>query len=151
MIGTSLPNCLTYVLEQTGIPMTREDLARDYSAHLAALIDEGVELMPGVMNVLGALTKYGCPLGVASNSPTAYIAKTTSQVGIGAYFSCMVGADHVEHPKPAPDVYRKAAAALGVAAEACLAVEDSPSGAGSAKAAGMRCILIPDPDLARSA
>ena len=43
-------------------------------------------------------------------------------------------------PKPAPDVYLHAAAVLGMAAEACVVVEDSVSGAKAARAAGMRCM-----------
>ena len=49
--------------------------------------------------------------------------------------------------KPAPDVYLTAAAGrqIGVAAVSCLALEDSPHGIASAKAAGMRCMALPDP------
>src|SRR5437773_2087309 len=50
--------------------------------------------------------------------------------------------------KPAPDVYLTAARRLGVAAARCLALEDSPNGVASAKAAGMRCVAVPDPLLA---
>ena len=44
------------------------------------------------------------------------------------------------HPKPAPDVYLHAAEQLRVAPQDCIVVEDSPSGARAARAAGMRCI-----------
>ena len=50
--------------------------------------------------------------------------------------------------KPAPDVYLTAARRLGVAAVSCLALEDSPHGIASAKAAGMRHVALPDPLLA---
>jgi beta-phosphoglucomutase-like phosphatase (HAD superfamily) len=50
--------------------------------------------------------------------------------------------------KPAPDVYLTAARRLGVGAASCLALEDSPNGVASAKAAGMRCVAVPDPLLA---
>ena len=50
--------------------------------------------------------------------------------------------------KPAPDVYLTAARRLGVAAARCLALEDSPHGIASARAAGMRCVAVPDPLLA---
>jgi pseudouridine 5'-phosphatase len=50
--------------------------------------------------------------------------------------------------KPAPDVYLTAARRLGVAAASCLALEDSPHGIASAKAAGMSCVALPDPLLA---
>jgi beta-phosphoglucomutase-like phosphatase (HAD superfamily) len=147
MMGTSLDRCLAYVLQETGIPRSRAELSKDYWGHLWRLIDNGIEAIPGVKAILDYLYSCGYLLGVASNSPTSYIAKTTSQVEIAAYFSCMVGADAVGHPKPAPDVYLKAAAHLGLSPEECLAVEDTPSGVRSAISAGMRCILIPDPAL----
>ena len=50
--------------------------------------------------------------------------------------------------KPAPDVCLTAARRLGVAAARCLALEDSPHGIASARAAGMRCVAVPDPLLA---
>ena len=49
-------------------------------------------------------------------------------------------------PKPAPDVYLHAAAALGVAAADCVVVEDSVSGAKAAHAAGMRCMGFAEHD-----
>lgn len=47
-------------------------------------------------------------------------------------------------PKPAPDVYLGACAALGIAPAAALAVEDSPNGVLAAKAAGMWCVAVPN-------
>jgi sugar-phosphatase len=49
----------------------------------------------------------------------------------------MVTADDVARGKPDPQGYLAAAAALGVAPEACIVVEDAPSGAAAARAAGM--------------
>jgi sugar-phosphatase len=47
------------------------------------------------------------------------------------------GAD-VQRGKPAPDIFLKAAAALGVPPERCLVFEDAPAGVAAAHAAGMR-------------
>ena len=50
--------------------------------------------------------------------------------------------DEVDRPKPAPDVYLRAAELLGVPASDCVAVEDTPTGIASAKAAGMRVVAV---------
>ena len=50
----------------------------------------------------------------------------------------------IEHSKPAPDIYLKAAEELNVNPEECYALEDSPNGIRSAKNAGMKVIMIPD-------
>ena len=55
-----------------------------------------------------------------------------------------MSSEEVPRGKPAPDVYLEAARRLGVAPESCAAIEDSHNGIRSAKAAGMRCIAIPN-------
>jgi len=49
----------------------------------------------------------------------------------------MFSAQDVQHPKPAPDLFLHAAAALETRAEHCVVVEDSPTGVTAARAAGM--------------
>ncbi|MEJ7742957.1 MAG: HAD family hydrolase [Nocardioidaceae bacterium] len=51
--------------------------------------------------------------------------------------------DQVEHGKPAPDPYLRAAELLGVDAASCIAIEDSPTGAASAESAGCHVIVVP--------
>ena len=46
--------------------------------------------------------------------------------------------------KPSPEPYLKAAEALGLSPEECLAVEDSANGIRSAHAAGTKCVYIKD-------
>jgi beta-phosphoglucomutase-like phosphatase (HAD superfamily) len=60
-----------------------------------------------------------------------------------AYFAATVCGDEIEHPKPAPDPYLRAAALLGVAAADSVAIEDSPLGIASAEAAGCRVLAVP--------
>ena len=51
--------------------------------------------------------------------------------------------DTVPVAKPAPDLFLSAADCLGVAPAACLVFEDSPNGILAARAAGMRCVVVP--------
>jgi beta-phosphoglucomutase-like phosphatase (HAD superfamily) len=59
-------------------------------------------------------------------------------------FAATVSSEEVARGKPAPDVYLEAAARLGVAPEACAAVEDSSNGLRAAHAAGMHVIVTPN-------
>jgi putative hydrolase of the HAD superfamily len=52
--------------------------------------------------------------------------------------------DHVARGKPHPDLYLRAIQDLGVAAREALAFEDSPNGVAAAKAAGLRCVAVPN-------
>ena len=53
-------------------------------------------------------------------------------------------ADMVRRAKPAPDVYLRAAEALGLPPESCIAIEDAPPGLVAARCAGCIPVMIPD-------
>lgn len=76
---------------------------------------------------------------VASSSSSKALRIKLTQVGLWDDFAPHVySADHVVHPKPAPDLFLYAATELGVAPDACLVIEDSVNGVRAAAAAGMR-------------
>ena len=112
-------------------------------AHVQA---EG-EPMPGVTAAVALFERYGLRLAIASSSPLRMIDAVCDRLGLDRIEVRCSAMDEVRG-KPAPDVYLTAARRLGVAAAGCLALEDSPNGLASAKAAGMRCVAVPDPLLA---
>jgi beta-phosphoglucomutase-like phosphatase (HAD superfamily) len=63
--------------------------------------------------------------------------------GLAAPFEIVVTSQEVPEPKPAPDVYLRAAELLGSPASEVVALEDSPPGAAAARAAGMYVIGVP--------
>jgi HAD superfamily hydrolase (TIGR01509 family) len=112
----------------------------------ALVMDElrgGTEAMPGATALLGALRAAGVPVGLASNSTADFVALALAGAGLGDAFDAIVTADQVERPKPAPDVYLAAAAALGAEPADSVALEDSPTGVAAARAAGMTVVGIP--------
>jgi HAD superfamily hydrolase (TIGR01509 family) len=85
-------------------------------------------------------------VGVASNSPRTFVERTLEVAGLRDRFACVLSADDVAHPKPAPDVYVALARGLGADPAACVALEDSPTGVAAARAAGAFVIGIPSLD-----
>ena len=67
-----------------------------------------------------------------------------STLGLDDYFPIRNSAEHEEFGKPHPGVYLATMQKLGVDPDACLALEDSLNGVKSAKAAGMKCIAVPE-------
>jgi HAD superfamily hydrolase (TIGR01509 family) len=63
--------------------------------------------------------------------------------GLLGFFEAIVTGDDCSHPKPDPEPYLTALKLLGVSASRCIAVEDSPRGLASARAAGVACIVVP--------
>jgi HAD superfamily hydrolase (TIGR01509 family) len=100
-------------------------------------------LLPGVIELLEAAQSLGIPCAVASSSNHTWIAGWLEFHKIGHYFQCVRTGDMVEHTKPWPDLFLSAADGLGVSPNQCLVFEDSPNGILAAKAAGMRCVLVP--------
>ena len=105
------------------------------------------EPMPGVTAAVALFERHGLSLAIASSSPLRMINAVCDRLGLDRIEVRCSAMDEVRG-KPAPDVYLTAARRLGVAAVSCLALEDSPNGLASAKAAGMRCVAVPDPLLA---
>jgi HAD superfamily hydrolase (TIGR01509 family) len=109
----------------------------------------GVSPRPGALELLEAVRAAGLPVGVASNSARAFVERVLSVTGLlDGHFDVVVTADDVEHPKPAPDLYLAACAALRAAPGRAAALEDSATGVAAAVAAGMYVVAVPYfPDL----
>ncbi len=82
------------------------------------------------------------PLAVASGGLRNVVHATLDAVGLRPLFDAVVTAEDVTHGKPAPDIFLKAAALLGVAPEGCIVYEDGDPGIVAAYAAGMRVIDV---------
>ncbi|MFE7113798.1 HAD family hydrolase, partial [Streptomyces sp. NPDC057600] len=103
--------------------------------------------MPGAVDLVHALAGTR-PLAVASNTPAPIVrAYLEPHFDLDA-FDAIHGSDTAARPKPAPDVYLDACAAIGADPHRTVAFEDSPTGATAALAAGMYVIGVPSaPDL----
>ena len=109
----------------------------------------GVPPRPGALELLDAVRAAGLPVGVASNSAREFVVRVLSVAGLlDGHFDVVVTASDVDHPKPAPDLYLAACAALGAEPERAAALEDSATGVAAAVAAGMYVVAVPYfPDL----
>lgn len=101
--------------------------------------------LPGVVDYLQDAQRLGLRVGLASSSSCGWVTGHLERLGLRPYFQAILGRDDVSHTKPDPELYRVAAARLGVAPSEALAFEDSLHGIRSAQAAGMRCVAVPNP------
>jgi HAD superfamily hydrolase (TIGR01509 family) len=100
-----------------------------------------VPLIPGIVAVLDALDVAGIPFAMGSNGTPEKMQITLGQHGLVDRFrGHLYSGQALGRPKPAPDLYLHAAAALGVAPADCVVIEDSAAGARAARLAGMRCM-----------
>ena len=84
------------------------------------------------------------PMAVATGSRRRSVTQTLNTVQAFDWFDAVVSSDDVTHHKPHPETYLKAAEALGMAPEDCLAFEDAPPGVDAARAAGMEVVDVRD-------
>jgi sugar-phosphatase len=103
------------------------------------------EAMPGVHKVLDQIRSSGLKIGLATSSPLALIDVVVDKLGIRDYFSAFNSAENLVHGKPHPQVYLDCASALGVEPVSCVCFEDSFHGMIAAKAARMKCVVVPLP------
>jgi HAD superfamily hydrolase (TIGR01509 family) len=115
---------------------------------LAAILDAlagvltRVAACPGAGELVAAALGHGLRCAVVSNSPAEVVRRSLASHPWADALTVRVSADDVARPKPAPDAYLLALERLSLDAESCVAVEDSPTGARAATAAGLRCLGV---------
>jgi mannitol-1-/sugar-/sorbitol-6-/2-deoxyglucose-6-phosphatase len=120
-------------------------VANELFKEVAEQLETDGEALPGAEALVKKLFDRGVPLAVASSSPLFLIEIVLRRIGVDRYIPIRHSGVDEKRPKPFPDVYLSAADSLGVSPAQCLVFEDSPSGIEAAKAAGMRCIAVPEP------
>jgi HAD superfamily hydrolase (TIGR01509 family) len=146
LLGTSPESggrIMARTLDQPGRAL---ELAAELYELILAEVREGAAPLRGASELVSALD--GRPKAVASNSPRELLLTALERGGLVDRFDAIVGADEVDEPKPAPDLYLRACELLGVAPADAVALEDSPPGVAAARAAGLFVIGVPSlPDV----
>jgi HAD superfamily hydrolase (TIGR01509 family) len=120
-------------------------LARRYTGFKVGMIRQDPRPRPGVPGMVQRVGELGFRLALASSAAPEEIAAATEALGLGRAFNVVVAGTEVEHGKPAPDIFVEAGRRLRAPAGECLVIEDSRNGLLAAKAAGMRCAIVPCP------
>jgi HAD superfamily hydrolase (TIGR01509 family) len=127
-----------------GLPEGRgPGLMRRLNELLLAELELGCEPMPGARELIAALAEREIPVALCSNSPRVIVDAALRGARLEGVFAATIAGDDGHQPKPAPDAYLAAARALGAAPQSSTALEDSQTGALSARGAGMRVIGVP--------
>jgi HAD superfamily hydrolase (TIGR01509 family) len=117
------------------------------AARLEALEHSTSMLFPGAEAAVRRAAA-AVPLAIASGALGAEIRRTLNRAHLTACFAAIVAAEDTPVSKPAPDPYLRAlellarAAGRPLAAADCVAIEDSPWGLQSARAAGCRTVAV---------
>jgi beta-phosphoglucomutase len=131
------------VAEKNNIPFQLEkDKARTYEIY-GKLVKGKLVPFRGVKEFIGRCLDMGLKIAVASSADPVKISINLAEIGIPEKtFHAIVSGLDIEHKKPAPDIFLKAAEKLGVSAADCLVIEDAVSGVAAGKAAGARVLAL---------
>ena len=116
-------------------------------AILAGVVDavrSSGQVLPGVEHALSVCRAHGARAAIASSSYDVVIRAVLERLDLVSHFDVVVSAQDLPRGKPDPAVYLETARALDLPPARCLAIEDSVNGVRAARAAGMRCIGIPE-------
>lgn len=105
---------------------------------------EGISVKKGVKDIFEYIRNNGLKCAVATSTRRESAEKTLHEIGVWDYLDAVVYGDEVERGKPEPDIFLRAAKAIGVNPSEAVVVEDSINGIKAGYAAGMRVVHIPD-------
>jgi len=146
--GVSRMESLDIILSLKGITLSndeKEKLADKKNAWFVEYINamKPDEIFEGVKELMKELRDHKIKVGLASSSKNAKAVLTL--LGIQSAFDVVIDGTMIQHTKPHPEIFLKAASTLGLAPSDCIVIEDAEAGIESAVSAGMKCVGIGSP------
>ncbi len=146
-IGTTHKDMWTTIKKRYNLPQPVPELVNmQVSGNINYIKNEEIKQIKGITDLLSRIARENIKIGIASSSPTEVIELVINKLGIGEYFSSIVGGEEIKKGKPAPDIFLKAAKRLKAKPSACIVIEDSKNGVLAAKAAEMKCVGFKNPN-----
>nr|WP_280260907.1 HAD family phosphatase [Nocardia abscessus] len=145
LIGASGPNALRIMFTALGIEPNPDSLraAGEFlERRVTELMTGPIPWRPGAKDALAMVRAAGLSSALVTNTKRSLTEFGLDTLGRD-FFDVSVCGDEVAQGKPEPDVYLRAAELLGLDPEHCVAVEDSPTGARAAQAAGCALVVVP--------
>lgn len=145
MVGTDMPATLAMMFDDVRLvpqPAQLSSAGEWLTRRTGELFADGIPWRPGAAGALAAVHASGLPAALVTSTGRELTELVLDTIGRHR-FRAMVCGDEVRYTKPHPEPYRRAAELLGVAPQDCVAIEDSPSGAAAAEAAGCLVLVVP--------
>ncbi|MCC8983888.1 HAD family hydrolase [Bradyrhizobium acaciae] len=144
MVGLPGPVCEAMLRDHYGAGFPLEAVNKAFLEHRDRMMRSGLPLKSGTLDLLDAIATAGRTMAIVTSSSRRSAERNLGLAGIRDRFEILLTLDDVAQGKPDPELYLKAAARLGVAPAACIAVEDSNHGVAAAHAAGAITLMVPD-------
>lgn len=149
-LGGPLERVALYMVQRSGTDRTPDEVGKLLLDTIEGHMRRApLQWRPGALDFLITTIEAGIPRALVTASWAVLVAalsdRMRQEVGYDP-FTVIVAGDHITNSKPHPEPYLTAAELLDVRPDACLAIEDSPTGVRSAVAAG--CVVVAVPHIA---
>jgi len=144
LLGLTFTKKLEFINAKYSLKIEREPFVSLVSNPMMAEMEKSLILDEHLDVLLKDLKMHNITMAIASNNSLSNIEFFLSRLKISHYFSKIISYADVKEHKPAPDTYLKAINLLGTNPQNCVAIEDTVVGVESAKAAGLKCVAIPN-------
>ena len=143
--GTTMSDMKQICLAEYGADFPFDEIRARRGERLRAWRESNVPpLKPGVPHIFEELRRQGIRLALATSSGKEHAQVLLKSAGLESAFDACITGDAVKNGKPHPEIFLRAAEALGVPAEECVVVEDSRNGVLAGVAAGAKTVMVPD-------
>lgn len=106
------------------------------------LFKDAIRPVAGLPAFLESMKQADVPMAIGTSAPRANVDFTLGSTGLATFFPIVLDDSAISHSKPHPEIYLKAAMALGYPNERCIVIEDSLSGVTAGKKSGSKVIGI---------
>lgn len=142
LVGFDLLDGGRYIREHGRVPLEPIEIVERLLEGVIARIQVDIPWRPGARELLADLNASGVPCALVTMSWRSFADPVLAALPEGSFAAAIVGDEVPEgRGKPHPEPYLLGAAALGLTPDRCVAIEDSPTGARSALAAGCATVL----------
>jgi HAD superfamily hydrolase (TIGR01509 family) len=144
MVGTSMGESMDILHTDLGRPELDVPASVVWlEDRMKVLLAEGVLWRPGAKELLDEVHAAGIPMALVTATRRHLVEVALLTIGTH-YFTAVVTGDDVSTAKPHPEPYVTAARLVGATdVRNCVAIEDSPTGVASARAAGCTVLAVP--------
>lgn len=145
MMGQPGPQAIQILIDYYGLAESWQAVLSEAEAIFDELVKKELRPLPGLDGLLDKLHSLRLPFGVATSSRRSFADDILRRGGVDHRLRFVLTGDDVTHGKPHPEIYQRAALALGISTSSLLVLEDSGNGCAAAVAAGAVTVAVPGP------
>jgi HAD superfamily hydrolase (TIGR01509 family) len=131
------------MIQWHGLQEDWQTLARESNDIFLGLLGDRLQVLPGLMPLLGALERAGIPKAIATSSGRQLTDACLTPFDLARRFQFILTSEDIVRGKPDPEVYQSAARRFGVPPAEMLVLEDSQNGCRAAATAGAFTVAVP--------